>query len=146
MTIEASAEKVSLSSKTGENLPFSSYTRVHFLKTTDFTRPSSATISFGPQPGVMMTPSSRASLISFFEAGIMSSLSRETMVTLSAPLRFATLAASMATLPPPMTMHEPVSLTLPVLAFLRNSTAVDVPSAFSFSRPGYFPPWHPMAM
>ena len=76
---------------------------------------------------------------------MISSVSRHNIVTLLAPLRAETLAASIATLPPPTTTISPSVFSLPTLACFKNSTAVVTPIA---SCPGIFgnlPPWQPIA-
>ena len=73
--------------------------------------------------------------------------SRQNMETSSAPQRRALRAASMATLPPPMTT---VRFAAGVCSFsataYRKSTAVNTPSASSPGTPALRPPWQPMAM
>ena len=75
------------------------------------------------------TPSSLASTISTWSAGISASVRRYSSFTSSKPMRRAERTQSMATLPPPMTsMVLPVSGVLPKAISRRNSTPGMKPS------------------
>ena len=146
MTWRHGTVTVSFSSYSGENLPCASNTRVHFLKTTPLTWPSSSRTSFGPQPQFSSIPSSSASSISSLLAGIFSLASRQNMEIFASIHLLLILAASMATFPPPTTTTSPSSAKLSFApAFLKKSTAVYAPSAFSPLIPGFLPLWQPIA-
>ena len=67
---------------------------------------------------MITTPSSSARAISSGEAGMMSRLSRQAIVTFFAPRRLAVIATSMATLPPPVTITSE-----PILPFIQSLTS-----------------------
>ena len=99
---------------------------------------SSKTTSSGPHAGLNCTPSSFASCISSSEAGIMSQSSSDTVFIAVSSLGYcmfcnlsATLATSMATFPPPITMTcLLIFVPLPILFSLRKSRASIHLSAF----------------
>ena len=86
------------------------------MKTIPVTLPFSTRISFGPQPQLIVTPSSLASLISSTEAGISGSCSKLNWNTELAAFLADTREASMATFPPPTTTTFPANGALPQFA------------------------------
>ncbi len=87
------------------------------------TTPSSAMIFVGATRVTISTPSSLASTISTWSAGISASVRRYSSLTSSNPMRRDERTQSMATLPPPMTsIVLPLSGTLPKAISRRNST------------------------
>ena len=133
---------ISFSSYSGENLPDSSLSLVHFLNASPFIWPSSLTTSFGPHPPLCQTPSFNARSISSCVAGRQSSVSRDTIVTLFAPSLFAVTATSTATLPPPTTItSEPGLSFIQLFTSTRNSrpnlvrSSPSIPMIFLFHAP-----------
>ena len=80
--------------------------------------------------GCTKIPSSCACVISSSSAVIASLASRQARWISSAPRRFAVLAQSNATFPPPRTMILlPMPVSFPILAFLRKSAFKIVPGS-----------------
>ena len=137
ITVSANIGVQTLSSYCGLKRLFSSKTAVQVLNSRPETRLLlSMKNALGPKLLTIWMSLSRASWISWDQAGISSRRSRQTMVTFLAPSRLAVSATSTATLPPPTTSTSaPISTFFPSAASRRKSTPCSTPATSSFSTP-----------
>ena len=111
-----------ISPNCGQNWPCSSNTQVHSTRSMAAMLPSALITRPGPRDDRISIPSALASFSCQEWAGISSRPSRQTILTSAAPQRRAVMAASTATLPPPITTTLSPSLkSSPWAARLKNS-------------------------
>ncbi len=147
ITLSVSMVFVAVSSNDGLNPPSSSKTEVHRISSTPTTLSPLLRNLFGPQETLKIMPSSKASWISGSCEGISSLDSRHTSWASFAPRRRALIATSMATPPPPITTTlSPILTSFPKFAWVKNSTAWEIPFRFSPSMPSFLLFWVPIAM